>query len=486
MTTVGNDVLNLALDTSDNPYLLDGYAPVDQEITAADLEVIGEIPDDLNGLYVRNGPNPKYRPTGRYHWFDGDGMLHGIHFRDGTATYRNRWVKTIGYQRDTNAGAAQYTGMIEPSSANPDDGYYRRLKDTANTDVIFHNGNLIAMWYLAGDTYKIDPLTLETVGIEDWNGTRQGCVSAHAKVDERTGEFMFFDYGPTAPYLWYGVVSPDGVLKHYVPVPLPGARLPHDMWITENYSVVMDLPLYADPDVYAEGRHRLVFDRDTPSRFAVIPRYGGTADIRWFEADPCYIYHTINAWEDGDELVLDFCRTRQPKPATRPIDGPLESVLEYLRLDANAYRYRFNLKTGSVSEGPLDDRNTEFPVINTQRLGVRNRYSYNVAIESGYTLLFEGVVKYDNDTGTSTSYRYGDGRWGSESPFAPRPGATAEDDGYLISFVYDANEDRSECLVLDAADVEAGPLCRVIIPQRVPHGFHSCWVPEERLPARTG
>lgn len=484
--TVRNDALNLALDTEDNPYLLDGYAPVDTEITAEDLEVIGEIPADLNGLYVRNGPNPKYRPNGRYHWFDGDGMLHGIHFRDGTATYRNRWVKTIGYQRDVEAGRASYTGMIEPSNDNPDDGYYRRLKDTANTDVVFHNGNLHAMWYLAGETYKVDPLTLETVGIEDWNGTRQGCVSAHAKVDERTGEFIFFDYGPNAPYMWYGVVSADGVLKHYVPVPLPGARLPHDMWITEHYSILMDLPLYADPEIYAQGRHKLVFDRDAPSRFAVIPRYGSTEEVRWFATEPCYIYHTVNAWEEGDEIVLDFCRTRQPKPPTRPIAGPLESVLEYLRLDAQYYRYRFNLRTGAVWEGPLDDANTEFPVINTNFLGHKSRYAYNVAIESGYTLLFEGIVKYDNETGTSTRFDFGEGRWGSEAPFAPRPGAEAEDDGYLISFVYDANEDRSEAVVLDAAAPEDGPVCRVIIPQRIPHGFHACWVPEERLPARMG
>ena len=239
MTQVRNDALNLALDTEDNPYLLDGYAPVDTEIAADDLEVIGEIPADLNGLYVRNGPNPRYRPTGRYHWFDGDGMLHALHFRDGKATYRNRWVRTVGYQRDSARGGASYAGMVEDTSANPDDGYFRRLKDTANTDVVFHNGNLLAMWYLAGEAYKVDPLTLETLGVEDWNGAHQGCVSAHAKVDERTGEFMFFDYGPRAPYMWYGVVSADGVLKHFVPIPLPGARMPHDMWITENYSILM-------------------------------------------------------------------------------------------------------------------------------------------------------------------------------------------------------------------------------------------------------
>lgn len=483
MTVVRNDALNLALDTEDNPYLLDGYAPVDTEIQAEDLEVIGEIPNDLNGLYVRNGPNPRYRPTGRYHWFDGDGMLHALQFRDGKATYRNRWVRTVGFQRDTDAGRSLYAGMMEDTTHNPDDRSYRNLKDNANTDVVFHNGNLMAMWYLAGEAYKVDPHTLETVGVEDFKGARQGCVSAHAKIDEQTGEFIFFDYGPEAPYMWYGVVSADGILKHFVPVPLPGARLPHDMWITENYSILMDLPLYADPEVFAAGRHKLIFDRDLPSRFAVIPRYGSTEEIRWFEAEPCYAYHTINAWEEGEELVLDFCRTRRPKPPSRSIDGPLESVLEYLRLDAQFYRYRFNLRTGAVKEGPIDDLNTEFPVINTDFLGRKSRYSYNVAIDNGYTLLFEGLVKYDNQAGSSARFDFGAGRWGSEAPFAPRPNPKAEDDGYLISFVYDANTDRSEAVVLDAAGMDE--VCRVLIPQRVPHGFHACWVPEEKLPART-
>ena len=371
MTSVRNDALNVALDTSDNPYLLGGYAPVDTEITAQDLEVIGEIPDDLNGLYVRNGPNPQHAPTdGRYHWFDGDGMLHGIHFREGTATYRNRWVRTLGFRRETEAGHPLYAGMMEDTSHNPNGGrYFRNLKDTSNTDVVFHNGNLLTMWYLAGEAYKIDPYTLETIGTEDWGGAHNGCVSAHAKVDERTGEFLFFDYGPRPPFMSYGVVSADGVLKHMVPIDLPGARMPHDMWITEHYSILMDLPLYADPEVSAAGRHKLIFNRDLPSRFAVLPRYGDPSDVRWFEAEPCYVYHTINAWEEGDELVLDFCRTRRPKPPSRPLTGPLESVLEYLRLDAQYYRYRFNMVTGAVTEGPLDEVNTEFPMINTQFLG---------------------------------------------------------------------------------------------------------------------
>ena len=230
MVAVGNDARNVALDTTDNPHLMGGYAPVDTEISASDLEVIGEIPSDLQGLYVRNGPNPQHAPAGRCHWLDGDGMLHAIHFRDGTATYRNRWVRTTGFERERAAGRTLYTGMIEPSAGNPQDGvhrdHYRSLKDTANTDVVFHNGNLLALWYLAGEPYRIDPATLETVGPAEWDGARQGCVSAHAKVDEATGELLFFDYGPEPPYMWYGVVSADGTLRHFVPVPLPGARLP--------------------------------------------------------------------------------------------------------------------------------------------------------------------------------------------------------------------------------------------------------------------
>lgn len=478
---VRNDVLNVALDAGENPYLMGGYAPADTEIDAANLEVVGEIPADLNGLYVRNGPNPRFATEGRYHWFDGDGMLHAIHLRDGAATYRNRWIRTDGFAADGAAGRALWRGVAEDRSANPDDGSRLRLKDTANTDVVFHNGSLVALWYLAGAPYRVDPLTLETVGADDWQGTRQSCVSAHAKVDQRTGEFLFFDYGPVPPYMSYGVVSADGVLKHFVPIDLPGARMPHDMAITERYSILMDLPLVVDPESAKHGRHALLFMRDTPTRFAVIPRYGSATDVRWFEADPCYIYHTVNAFEDGDEIVMDVCRFRPPGPAPVPLTGPLASILNYLRLDAFLYRYRFDLRTGTMREEPRDERNTEFPTIPVDLLGTRSRYAYNVSINNDFTMYFDGLVKYDLETGASERYGFGAGRYGSEAPFAPRQGATSEDDGYLVSFVYDAAVGRSELVILDAQDLAAGPIGRVLLPTRVPNGFHACWVPEEHL-----
>ena len=140
------------------------------------------------------------------------------------ATYRNRWIRTKGFNAEATAGDALWEGIAESRANNPDDGERRRLKDTANTDVMFHNGNLVALWYLAGEPYSIDPLTLETLGTQDWNGTRTSCVMAHAKVDPRTGEFVFFDYSPTAPYMSYGVVSADGVVKHLTDIDIPGPR----------------------------------------------------------------------------------------------------------------------------------------------------------------------------------------------------------------------------------------------------------------------
>jgi carotenoid cleavage dioxygenase-like enzyme len=217
--TIRNDMVNFALETQQNPYLSGVYAPIDTEITAENLEVIGEIPKDLNGIYVRNGPNPRFQPKGRYHWFDGDGMLHAVHIKDGTVSYRNRWIRTSALMQENAAGQPLWTGIMEPMTNNPP-GVPQ--KDTANTDVVFHNCQLLALWYLAGKLYKIDPLTLETLGAEDFGGKLRNNVSAHAKVDERTGEMMFFDYSMRPPYMTYGVVSAGGALINYVPIDLPG------------------------------------------------------------------------------------------------------------------------------------------------------------------------------------------------------------------------------------------------------------------------
>ncbi|MDI2125884.1 carotenoid oxygenase family protein [Yinghuangia seranimata] len=482
MTETRNDTRTSGpLEGEENPYLLGVYAPVDTEISADDLEVIGEIPRDLNGVYLRNGPNRRFPAQGRYHWFDGDGMVHGVHFENGRARYANRWVRTAAFAAEDAAGQALWTGVMEDPKGNPfGNGHGLGIKDSANTDVIFFNGRILSTWYLCGSPTTMDPLSLETLGAETFLGTLTGDFMAHPKVDEATGELFWFDYGPEPPYLRYGVVGPDGKVAHTADIGLPGPRLPHDMAITENHVVLMDLPLIQDQEARLQGRYRIHFERELPSRFAVLPRRGDSASVRWFEAAPGYIYHVVNAWEEGDEIVMDVCRVKDPQHQPR-IRHPLARMLAYLRLDAQLWRYRFDLRTGRTTEGPRDDDNTEFPMVDSRVVGRRNRFGYAVHIAPEDTLLFDGLVRYDLHTGERQDHRFGPGRWGSEAPFAPRDGGTEEDDGYLVSFVTDEREGRSEVVVLDAADLAAGPVCRILLPQRVPTGFHSCWVRADQL-----
>ncbi|MFI6902550.1 carotenoid oxygenase family protein [Nonomuraea sp. NPDC050394] len=464
-----------------NPYLLGLYAPVQEELTTGDLTVIGRIPADLNGVYLRNGPNARFPMKGRYHWFDGDGMVHAVHFENGRARYRNRWIRTRAFEAESAAGQALWTGVMENPKGNPF-GNARGLpfKDTANTDVIFHRGRVLASWYLCGSPYGVDPLSLETLGADTFLDTLNGDFMAHPKVDERTGELFWFDYGPRPPYLRYGVVGASGRVEHCVELDLPGARLPHDMAITQNHAILMDLPLYQDLDAARQGRYKLTFNRELPSRFGVIPRRGQAHEIRWFEAKPCYIYHVVNAWEEGGEIVMDVCRVSRPAPSGN--GSALSRMIAYLKLDARMYRYRFDLRTGATSEHYVDaDHNTEFPSIDARATGLPSRYAYNVSVADAATNLFDGLVRYDNATGAKETHTYGPGVYGSEAPFAPRDGSTGEDDGYLVTFVTDEREGRSEVQILAASRISEGPLARVLLPRRVPLGFHATWVRADQL-----
>jgi carotenoid cleavage dioxygenase len=467
-----------------NPVLAGNYAPVAQEIDATDLPVIGEVPRDLNGLYVRNGTNRRYIAAGRYHWFDGDGMLHGAWFENGHVRYRNRWVRTRAFLEEGKAGRALWQGVMDPPRPDRPD---MPLKDTANTDVKFHAGRLLASWYLAGELYAVDPQTLETIGRETFADTLPCRVSAHSKVDERTGEFLFFDYGKKPPYMSYGVVGADRRLRHWTPIELPGPRLPHDMAFTERFAILHDLPLFYDMDAFRAGRHKVRFHPDIPARFGVLPRYGKGSEIRWFATEPCFLYHVVNAWEEGDEVVMTGCRFVAPTLADGTPDCERYArMIARLMVDAVLYQWRFDLKTGRVREGPIEDTlNAEFPTINSAFQGRRNRWSYGIMMARwpADQPRFTGLVKYDLDSGAYQAFSEGPRCWYSEAPFAPRDGAVGEDDGYLVSFVWNDHESRSELQVFHAQRLGAGPIARVLMPQRVPNGFHATWVPAAQLAA---
>ena len=397
------------IESRGNPYLEGVWRPTDSEVTAEELEVIGEVPADLNGVYLRNGPNPRFQPRGRYHVFDGDGMLHAARFDNGRVSYRNRWIQTTGLERELQVGHAIWPGLIDRPDRSLDVawGSDHWLKDNSNTDVVLFNGRALTTFYQCGDGYLVDPISLDTVGTLDLSGMGIRSISAHSMVDEHTGELLFFDYSTQVPFMTYGVLGPDGALKHHVPIDLPGPRLPHTLAFTAQYTILMDLPLFWDPELMKRDAHKVTFFRELPSRFGIIPRYGNADSVRWFEAEPTYIYHICNAWEEGEEIVLDACRMRTPEPPPITSGGDISRMLAWGKLDASLYRYRFNLTTGETREEWRDELFTEFPMVNGRVAGRRSRYSYNMIMDDRSAVLrFDGLAKYELDTGRSENWAF--------------------------------------------------------------------------------
>lgn len=476
-------------EDDEHPYRTGPWRPQTDEWKADDLEVVeGEVPRDLDGVYLRNTENPLHPALKHYHPFDGDGMVHVVGFRDGATFYRNRFIRTEGFEAERAAGGPLWAGLAEPPGlALRDHGWGARtgMKDASSTDLVIHRGRALSSFYQCGDLYRIDPSSGMTLGKEDWNGAFpfDWGVSAHPKNDDRTGELLFFNYSKQAPYMKYGVVDAHNDLVHYIDIPLPGPRLPHDMAFTENYVILNDFPLFWDPAGLAHGRHVAGFHPELPSRFAVVPRRGGTADIRWFEADPTYVLHFTNAYEDGDEIVLDGFFQGDPEPADNGMGDRWQRAFRFLALDrmqSRLHRWRLDLVTGRVREEQRSDTVTEFGMINGDYTGRDYRYAYAATAKPSW-FLFDGLVRHDLHTGTEQRFAWGEGVYGSETAMAPRVGSSAEDDGYLITLTTDMNEDASFCVIFDAARLSDGPICRLRLPQRISSGTHSTWAPGAEL-----
>ncbi|HZK98839.1 MAG TPA: carotenoid oxygenase family protein [Caulobacteraceae bacterium] len=470
--------VNITLLPSNHPYLNGAWTPLREEVDATELEVLeGSIPADLDGVYLRNTENQVHQPLGRFHPFDGDGMIHLIDFKDGKASYRNRFVRTRGFEAEQEAGGSLWGGLADPVTLARRPGFcaHGSLKDSSSTDVVVHAGRALSTFYQCGEGYRLEAETLEPRGIESW--TPIDGISAHPKVDEATGELMFFNYSKHAPYMHYGVVDRHNHLTTYIAVPLPGPRLPHDMAFSQHYSILNDMPVFWDAALLKRDIHAVRM-HDQPSRFAIVPRHGRTEDVRWFEAAPTYVLHWLNAYEEGDEIILDgyFQENPTPRPAKDAPAG-FEHMMAFLDQEAfrpKLHRWRFNLSDGTTTEAHLDERLMEFGMINQRYAGRKYRYVYSTVTKPGW-FLFTGLIKNDLETGESWEYLLGPGQYASEAPFAPRADAVAEDDGYLISFIIDENAGRSECVILDARRIQDGPICRIALPHKLCSGTHACW-----------
>ncbi len=435
-------------------HLKDNWAPVLDERTDFDLRVDGVIPPELVGTYVRTGPNPASGTSA--HWFFGDGMLHGVRLAGGKAEwYRNRFVQTPNIT-DPRGDVMSNVGDL--------------TRGTGNTHVVLHNGELLCLeeghW-----PWKVDR-ELNTLGYQNYGGALTCSMTAHPKVCPITGELIAFSYlSSERPYLHYIRIGADGVLKQLEGIDLPNMVMMHDFNVTEHHVIFMDLPVCFDFDSLATGLP-FKFNRDAGARLGVMPRHGTNADVRWFEIDPCYVFHPVNAHEVGNTIVIHVSRQREAFGTSN------DDYAEVGRL----WRWTIDLDAGTVTEEQIDDRPGDFGRVDDRLIGLDARYGYLMAMagegDSAEPVYGSALWKYDLRSGACWEHQLGEGVRGAEPVFAPASDVAGEDEGWVISLSHDTTTDESRLLIIDAQNFAAPPVATVHLPRRVPYGAHGSWVPD--------
>jgi carotenoid cleavage dioxygenase-like enzyme len=431
-------------------------APVVDEVELADLPVTGTIPPELNGVLVRNGPNPlrgRFAGNDVLDWWPEDAMLHGVAFKDGRVTrYCNRWARTQRWARVRHP-------EFEPSlpDSNP------------NVNVLQHAGEVLAL--AEGGAPLAITAELDTLGVSRRHPGLADGMTAHPKVDPQTGELMTFRADWKKPWLRYGVTDAAGRQSVDIEIELASPSMMHDMAITASRSILLDLNVAYDFSMLSRGfRMPLRWHDERTTRIGVIDRCGSR--LCWFEIAPCFIQHVVNAYDaDESTVVLDVIRYSHFFRLADHATGFEENPLGVL------WRYVIHLDRGTVTEQQMDDAGIELPRINEARTGRPYRFFY--AAEQPANTEIRGVIRYDLERGSVQRYPVPEGDQNSEPVFVGRPGATAEDDGRLLVCVYRRATQTSDVVILDARDIESGALATVHLPRRIPAGFHGAWVSQD-------
>ncbi|MDH3753665.1 MAG: carotenoid oxygenase family protein [Acidimicrobiia bacterium] len=451
-----------------NRYLEGQMAPVADEVTAFDLPVSGAIPTELEGRWLRNGPNPiAVADPSRHHWFGGDGMVHAVRLRGGRAEwYRNRYVRA-----DKVA-----TMLGETPPAGP--AFGGRTETGPNTNVGGFAGRSWALVEGGGTPVELT-YELDTIGRNDFDGTLPAAFSAHPKLDPETGELhaMTYSWPDLVDRLQYVVVDRDGRVTKVVDIPVSDMPMVHDISITPNHAVIYDLSVTVRFDLLEQGFQLPVgWNPDHPSRIGLLPRSGSADDIVWCEVEQCFLFHPLNAYErDDGHVVIDVCRYENL--FVDDVLGPF-SVDSPPTLD----RWTIDPVSRKVHEERIDDRAHEFPR-HDPRVGLReHRFGYTATVGYEGPSLHGSIYKTDYRTGALTEHDFGAGRGGAEPVFVPRDGSTGEDDGWVMVLVHDAATDGAELHIIDAIDFASPAVAVIDLPQRVPIGFHGNWVGDDSVP----
>ncbi len=444
-----------------HPFLTGIHTPMDQELYLTDLRVTGEIPPGLNGRYLRIGPNPVTADPASYHWFIGDGMVHGLAINAGQAQwYRNRWI------RSNEVARARGT---QPAPGP------RHDFDTVNTNIVAIGDRAFAL--IEAGSYPVEiGATLDDQRYNPFDGTLAGSFTAHPHRDPKTGEYHAICYEGRDPgVIRHVVINAAAQVVREAPIAVKHGPMIHDCAITDRFVIVLDLPVTFSLKTLIAG-HGLPYrwNAEHAARVGLMPRGGGQQDIIWCPVPPCYAFHVANAYDDADgQVVLDLCvyDTMFDGAATGP-DTPSRGL----------HRWTIDPATRRVDRRIIDAAPKEFPRPDERYFGQPYRHVWSVALPTTAAARFVGAtVLYAHDlvTGSRQTHDFGSGRHPGEFVFVPETATSPEGEGWLIGFVIDMNTDTTDLVILDARRFAQAPVATVHLPHRVPPGFHGNWINQE-------
>lgn len=459
-----------------NPYLAGNFGPVRQEVNLQDLPVVGIIPETMNGTFFRNGPNPQFPPRDpNHHWFAGDGMIHAFRVEGGKVSYFNRYVRTPKWTAEHEAGRSLFGTFGNPMTTDP--AFVGKDSGVANTNIVWHAGKLLALEE-GHQPFALDPMDLSSRGYLDYAGQAKR-FTAHPKIDPETGELVFFGYGvgdmPLSNGMVYGVVDKSGTVTRLDCFSAPYSSMVHDFLVTRGHVLFPILPLTGSLERAMAGGPAFAWEPEKGSHVGVMARGASVDTLRWYTTDPCYVFHPMNAWDDGDKIHADVMQY-PVAPLFPNTDGTRGKDTE-----ARLVRWTFDLSdnTNTIKTTPLDDLPGEFPRLDERHAGLAYRYGYFAAKSGADTLIqFDSLARIDHKTGARTVWVLPRGDMIGEPVFVPRTPDAPEGDGWLVAVVYRGASNTSDFVVLDANDLAKGPVGTARLPVRVPFGFHGNWMPQ--------
>jgi carotenoid cleavage dioxygenase-like enzyme len=448
-------------------FLEGSFAPVTEEITAQDMPVTGRVPAELTGRYLRNGPNPLGLDDPNYHWFLGAGMVHGIRLRNGNAEwYRNRWVRS--------KAVAAARGEQWPGGP-----VHENMDFAANTHIISHRGRTLATVEAGPLPYELT-YELDTIGPCNFGGTLPGGFAAHTKLDHQTGELHAIAYFWAWDHVQHVVVDATGTVASTTDIAVPDGPMMHDFALTQDYVVLLDLPVTFSMSAVSSGSELpYVWNPAHQARVGLLRR-DGSAAVRWMEIEPCWVFHCLNAYDEGGRVIVDLCQYN---------DSFDVSTLWAAHGPVTLDRWIIDPVAGKVTQQRLDDRGQEFPRVDDRIISRPHRYGYSAVIgdvnraitaagDFSDDAFSNALIKHDLTTGSHQAREFGRDATVGEAVFAPSSPDSAEDDGYVMAFVHNPERGASDLVILAAQDFGGDPVATVHLPARIPLGFHGSWIPD--------